>query len=100
MTPAGFDACWRALAGFPGYAALPKTDIPTRICSFAADRSTPPRVGAMLSDKLREIFAVGPHSVIDGAGHMGVLTHPVALAAHLTAHWQASDADTLAGGTA
>lgn len=54
----------------------------------------------MLSDKLREIFAVGPHSVIDGAGHMGVLTHPVALAAHLTAHWQASDADTLAGGTA
>lgn len=90
MQPAGFDACWRALAGFRGYDALPQTDIPAQVMSFAADRSTPPHMGETLAETLRGGFAVRGHHVIGGAGHMGVLTHPEALAEALAETWQAS----------
>lgn len=90
MQPEGFDACWNALAGFPGYAALPKKPIPLRVCSFAKDRSTPPQIGAQISEELHETFQVHDHHIIDGAGHMGVLTHPGEVATFLSEHWRAS----------
>lgn len=98
MRPAGFDACWRALAAFPGYAGLNKQAIPLQICSFENDRSTPPNIGTALADTLSSVFVVKEHQVIAGAGHMGVLTHPAELAAHLCAHWHACETGVAVGG--
>lgn len=92
MTPTGFDACWIALSGFAGYEALPGPFPSTAICSFANDRSTPPAVG---DDIVRALSTKCPtirHDVIDGAGHMGVLTHAPAVSTLLAHHWQTVEA--------
>lgn len=96
MTPEGFDACWRVLAGFPGFDGLPGKSIPAQVFSFAKDRSTPPQVGAQVADALRPAFNVTAHHVIDGAGHMGVLTHGAEVAARLADQW--AEAETKTGG--
>ncbi|WP_417260641.1 alpha/beta fold hydrolase [Celeribacter sp.] len=87
MTPKGFDAAWKALAEFEGFDALPGPVPPTQICSFEDDRSTPPDIGARIAETLSQNTGDIAHHIIIGAGHMGVLTHPVQVATCLSAHW-------------
>ena len=95
MTPAGFDACWTALAQFSGYDALPGPFPPAFICSFADDQSTPPANGAKIQQSIATKCPDVRHEVISGAGHMGVLTHAPDVAALLAQHWQRTQAAQL-----
>ncbi len=94
MQPEGFDGAWRALAQFGGYTTLPDIDVPTLVCSFSHDASTPAPVGELITKALAEKTPSVVHNVIEGAGHMGVLTHAQPLADVLGAHWAASAAQT------
>lgn len=89
----GFDASWRALAQFPGYDSFDAPFPSTLICSFSEDRSTPPAVGEQIASSLQEKALQVKHQIIDGAGHMGVLTHAKTVARHLEQHWHKSEAN-------
>jgi pimeloyl-ACP methyl ester carboxylesterase len=91
MTPAGFDACWTALAEFAGYDALPGPFPPTLVCSFENDQSTPPSVGDKIAHSLLGKCPSVQHDVVAGAGHMGVLTHASDVFAILARHWQRAE---------
>ncbi len=95
MTPAGFDACWTALVQFAGYDALPGPFPPALICSFADDQSTPPANGERIQQAIATKCPNVRHEVINGAGHMGVLTHAPDVAALLAQHWQTTEAALL-----
>jgi pimeloyl-ACP methyl ester carboxylesterase len=76
MTPESFDAAWRALAQFRGFAPLAEALPPTLCLSFSDDLSTPP---AVLDEIAAVLLAKGvPVNRVDipGAGHMGFLQKP------------------------
>lgn len=89
MRPHAFNASWRALAAFGGFASLPPIAVPTLVCSFKDDLSTPLDVGAATTRALQKAGVSVRHEVLPDGGHMGVLTHPEALGRVLAAHWEA-----------
>lgn len=76
MTPAGFDAAWRAFASFEGYGAIAPHLPPTLCMAFADDLSTPPPVLDEIADVIRAAGVRCERIDVDGAGHMGPLEKP------------------------
>lgn len=97
MAPEGFDAAWHALAGFAGFEALPSICVPTLVCSFPDDLSTPPAVGAAIVRTLAAAGTPVTSHTLSGGGHMGVLTHAAELCPLLQAHWDAADQPAMEG---
>lgn len=86
MTPEGFDAAWRALAQFQGFAPLGKSLPPTLCLSFSDDLSTPPAVLDEIAAVLRANRVPVTRLDIPGAGHMGFLQKPRAVAKAILNH--------------
>jgi len=83
MSPAGYDACWRAFAEFGGYGALAPF-LPRTLClAFGEDRSTPPSDLDAIARTLRGGGVAVERADIAGAGHAGLLVRPAELAGHL-----------------
>jgi len=80
MTPAGYDACWRAFAEFTGYEALAESLPPTLCVSFHEDVSTPPNELDEIAELLAAKGTLAERLDLPGAGHAGMLTrsHPLA----------------------
>lgn len=85
LTPQGFDAAWRAFAGFEGYAARAAALPPTLCLSFGNDLSTPPDVLDGIAETIRQAGGQARRVDIPGAGHMGLLQKPRQVAAALAA---------------
>jgi 3-oxoadipate enol-lactonase len=92
VQPAGMAAAWRALASFPGHAAIAQP-LPRTLCMAAADdASTPPQLMQRIVTARQDLQPgadIALHT-IPGAGHMVPLTHPRPVAAMLAAHWNIS----------
>ncbi|MGQ7843941.1 alpha/beta fold hydrolase [Granulosicoccus sp. 3-233] len=87
MNPASYDASWVALGQFPGYNRLHGLLPNTLIISFGDDQSTPPDVGEKIHTTLQNRGIKSRHLVLEGHGHMGLLTATDELSSHLTTHW-------------
>ena len=83
MTPEGFDASWKALAQFQGYAIIAASLPPTLCLSFAQDLSTPPAVHTDIATTINSEGSTAHHISLPGAGHMGLLTQSERVAAEL-----------------
>ncbi|RVT86649.1 alpha/beta fold hydrolase [Rhodobacteraceae bacterium CCMM004] len=81
LRPEGFDAAWRALASFQGYARIAHALPPTLCIAFADDLSTPPDVADRIADLIRAAGGDVRRIDIADAGHMGLLQKPAEVAA-------------------
>ncbi|MEM8782313.1 MAG: alpha/beta fold hydrolase [Planctomycetota bacterium] len=91
MTPAGYDASWRALAEFRGFAPLADRLPPTLAVSFTDDLSTPPAELDRIAEAVRRAGRRCDRVDIPGTGHAGVLCKPAELADALRSHLQAAE---------
>nr|WP_245398688.1 alpha/beta fold hydrolase [Oceaniglobus trochenteri] len=85
LTPEGFDAAWRAFATFAGYGAVTRPWPATLVLSFGDDLSTPPAVLDHIAATLEGAGVAVQRANVDGAGHMGLLEQPQAVATEITA---------------
>jgi 3-oxoadipate enol-lactonase len=88
LTPAGWDACWRAFAEFGGFARLARPGLPPTLClAFAEDRSTPPATLDQIAALLAAAGTPVERRDLPGLGHAGLLCQPAAIAEALVPHF-------------
>lgn len=90
MTPAGYDAAWRALAEFGGYDTLADRLPPTLCLAFTDDLSTPPTALDEIADTIRRTGESVRRADVADVGHAGLIGKPREIADELLAHFRST----------
>lgn len=83
LRPESFDALWRSFAEFGGCKFGKSVPSRTLVLSFSDDLSTPPSELDQIAHLLNQAGVRPVRANIKGAGHMGLLQKPDAVARHM-----------------